>query len=339
MVIVVMKQLHKILTLSLAVLPAPFSCQSSRDRLQVDVSSVRVQPVKIHRYDLDLFRINPSEIQSGLEKLQPEYRFFLEADLHDTANLNQIQLYLGNRRNVEFHEAVMTQFKDLNGLESDLTEMFRHFKYYYPQYQLPRVYSYISGGDYSQPVRFADSVLLIGLDNFLGKDFPAYQADGLPRYLTERMTPGHLLPKVVKAAGSQLLPQNQGANVMELMINTGKEVYFVRAMIPAVDPALILEYERAQYEWITKNEGAVWSALIENQLLYSSDGRIMRSFFSDAPYSTDFSPEAPPRLGAWLGYRIVNQYMENHPEVTLQTLMAETDLQKIFTGSRFKPSK
>ena len=39
------------------------------------------------------------------------------------------------------------------------------------------------------------------------------------------------------------------------------------------------------------------------------------------------------------GYRIVNQYMENHTEVTIQTLMAETDLQKIFTGSRFKPSK
>ena len=38
-----------------------------------------------------------------------------------------------------------------------------------------------------------------------------------------------------------------------------------------------------------------------------------------------------------MGWRIAERYMENHPEVSLQELMAEGDAQKILEESQYKP--
>jgi hypothetical protein len=47
--------------------------------------------------------------------------------------------------------------------------------------------------------------------------------------------------------------------------------------------------------------------------------------------------ESAPQLGVWLGWNIVRQYMERHPEVTLNGLLSEGDHQKIL--SAFVPGK
>ena len=44
----------------------------------------------------------------------------------------------------------------------------------------------------------------------------------------------------------------------------------------------------------------------------------------------------PGRLGVWLGWRIVESYMEHNEEVTLQELIAEGDAQKILENSYYK---
>jgi hypothetical protein len=315
------------------------ACGSSHNRLTIDVSGVDIPPVKIHRYDLDLFRANPANLRQDLEKLKPGFRFFLDTDLRDSSKLGQMKSYLESPRNLEFHTAVSDRFKDLTTLENELTNAFRHLKFYYPGIKVPRVYTYISGGDYDYPVQFADSVLLIGLDNFLGKDFKAYAIDGLPLYRIARMTPDYIIPQVVKVLESVIIPPYPGNNVLEQMIETGKQIYFIQAMVPGTDLKLILGYSDAQYNWIVKNEAHVWSSIIENQLLYSTDGRVIRSFFADGPFSTDFSAEAPARMGEYIGFQIVKKFMENQPAVMLPALMEDKDYQKILTGSKYKPRK
>jgi uncharacterized protein YjaZ len=315
-------------------------CGPGKQRLDVDVSAIGVADVVIHRYDLDLFRLNPGQLQQGLESMKPAYRFFLDTDLGDPARLSEMRAYLENPRNIAFHAAVDSQFRETGKLEKDLTMAFRHYLYYFPGFKVPRVYAYISGGDYDFPVQFADSVMLIGLDNYLGKAFRPYVSDGLAAYRIDRMTLENIVPDCMRVLGKITYPaQVPGNTLLEQMVDAGKRLLFLEAMVPEAGGAVIMGYSKAQFDWVKANEAHVWAAIIENRILYTTDGKLIRTFMADGPFTAEFSKEAPARLGEWLGWQIVRKYFENNPGVTLPQLMNEPDAQKILSQSGFKPEK
>jgi uncharacterized protein YjaZ len=249
-----------------------------------------------------------------------------------------MQQYLENPRNRESYEAVSSKFQTLEKLEKGLDDAFRHLRYYDSKFIIPRVYTYISGGDYEFPVQFADSVLLIGLDNYLGRDFKPFMADGLPAYRIARMNAGNILPDCIRVLMKVTYPaQLSGNTLLENMVEAGKRLYLVDAIIPDEPDMLKIGYPEIQYNWIVKNEKQVWSAIISNGLLYTTDGKLIRSFMADGPFTAEFSKDAPARLGEWLGWQIVSAYMERHPEITLAAMMEEKDAQKILSMSGYKP--
>ncbi len=316
------------------------SCNSGDPGLKADVSEIKVKEVKVHRYDLDLFKVKVDHLQQGLEALRPGYRFFLDTDLNNPEKLAEMTEYLKNPRNLSFHQAVAIKYPELDNMERELTSAFRHFLYFYPRMKIPQVYAYISGGDYDFPVQFADSVLLIGLDNYLGSDFKPYFSDGLPAYRVSRMNAENILPDCMTVLLNATYPaQLPGNNMLEQMIEAGKRLYFIEAMIPQTEERLIAGYTKAQYDWIAKHESDVWAAIIENRLLYATDGKVIRSFMADGPFTAEFSKEAPARLGVWLGWQIVRKYMVNQPHVSLQELMTEKEAQKILGLSGYKPGR
>lgn len=316
------------------------SCHWSSSRLEVDTSAVPLDEITIHRYDQALFAVPQENLVEGLEQIKPSFPFFLDTDLRDTSKLNNLKEYLTNARTVEFYTASQQRFSDLSKLEGDLTEAFRHLLYYYPDAGIPRVYTYISGGEYDRPIQLVDSVLLIALDAFLGVGFSPYAADGRPLYKIVRMEPEFILPGCIRAMEEAYYPiRYPGNTLLDQMIDAGKQLYFVDAMMPDYPDRVKISYTEKQMEWINANEAQVWAAIIENRLLYASRGSTIRTFLADGPFTADFSPESPPRLGEFLGWKIVKSYMEKNPEVTLQELLDEADSQKILSASGYKPSK
>jgi hypothetical protein len=47
--------------------------------------------------------------------------------------------------------------------------------------------------------------------------------------------------------------------------------------------------------------------------------------------------ESPGKVGAWLGWQIINAYMKENPNTTLHQLIDLKDGQKILTSSKYKP--
>ena len=316
------------------------SCNWQTDRLKIDVSSIKIPDVSIQRYDQDLFNIPVTDLKNGLTAIQSRYLFFLGTDLNDTSKLSDMREYLMNPRNVDFHKAVQEKFKDLTSIEKELTDGFRHIKYYFPEMEIPRVYSYISGGDYENPVQFADSVMIIALDTYLGSDFKPYFSDGVSLYKAQRMTPDHIVPDCMKAFVNKLANPNMQVNTfLDQIVDAGKRLYLLDAFIPGISRNLKIDYTPEQFSWVSKNESHIWSAIIENRMLYSSDGQTLRVFLADGPYTPAFGNESPPRLGEWIGWQIVKSYMNNHPEITLQELLQKNDAQEILTQSGYKPQK
>ncbi|MFH1296309.1 MAG: hypothetical protein ABIJ04_03440 [Bacteroidota bacterium] len=316
------------------------SCNWSSSRLQVDVSDIPLDKVEVHRYDRALFSIPLNRLEEGLEQIKPFYLFFLDTDLRDSAKIHNLKEYLTNIRTVEFYHTSQERFPDLSSLESKLTEAFRHLLYYYPDARIPRVYTYISGGEYEDPVQYIDSVLLIALDAYLGTGFKPYAADGLPLYKIQRMEPAYILPGCIRAIEEEYYPvRYPGNTLLDHMIDAGKQIYFLDALIPDYPDRYKIAYTERQMDWIHSNEAHVWAALIENRLLFTSKGSTIRTFLADGPFTADFSSESPPRLGEYLGWQIIKAYMEQNPEVSLEELIHEPDSQKILSESKYKPRK
>ena len=316
------------------------SCNWNKDRLKVDLSEIKIPQVTIQRYDKELFAIPLDDLPNGLNAIQSRYLFFLGTNLNDTAKLADMRGYLMNPRNIDFYNAVHQKFNDLTPIEKDLTEGFRHIKYYFPEMEIPRVYSYISGGDYENPVQLADSVMIIALDTYLGIDFKPYFSDGVTLYKAQRMTPDHIVPDCMRSVINRLAPASMSTNTfLDQIVEAGKRLYLLDAFIPGVAGNFKMDYTPEQYSWILKNEPHVWSAIIENKMLYSSDGQTLRVFLADGPFTPSFGKEAPPRLGEWIGWQIVKSYMNNHAEITLKQLLLKNDAQEILTQSGYKPEK
>ena len=316
------------------------SCTLHEDRLKVDVSGIEVPPVRVHRYDRALFTIPPGELKNGLKAIQPEFPFFLGTDLDDPSKLADMEAYLANPRNIEFNKAVQSKFPELTRYDDGLTEAFRHARYHFPEVTLPRFYTYISGGDYDYPVRFADSVMIIALDCYLGNDFKPYFSDGLALYKTQRMTPEQIVPDCMRSLVNVMVPPGmQSLTFLDQVVETGKRLYLLDAFLPSTPEKIKIRYTDEQYDWIMQNESHVWSAIVENQMLYSSDGQNLRTFLADGPFTAAFGKDSPPRLGEWIGWKIVKAYMDNNPDISMKQMIMERDAQAMLTKSGYKPEK
>ena len=314
------------------------ACKDKR-KLDVDVSEIDIN-IQIKRYGKSLFEINIENLQSELKKRQKEYNFFLGANLDDTTNIIKIRDYLTDPVLINISKETFRQYPDLNYLDKQLTTAYKHIKYYYPENNIPIVFSYISGLDYEYPIKFLDNVVVIALDMYLGADYKPYIKIGLPSYKTKWMRRELIVVDCMKEIALQ--KNNLGDDnktLLDKMITQGKILYFIDAMMPDEPDTLKIKYSEKQLEWCEKNESNIWSYFIENKLLYSTNNAVINKFIVEGPFTSIFSKESPARTSDFIGWEIVKKYMNNNKEITFEELMDETDSQKILSKSRYKPKK
>ncbi|MBN2175746.1 MAG: hypothetical protein JW731_16570 [Bacteroidales bacterium] len=315
-----------------------FSCLEPENRFDIDASKVDVNQVKIKRYEQALFNLDPNHLKEGLRTLQPEFPIFLEGDVEDTISLMRIREFINDTLLQSVYVECNKVFPNLGWLQDNLTEAFRHYLFYFPDRNQSQVYSYISGFDFENPVGFFDNSMLIALDLYLDSDYPAYQELGVPVYITHRFSKEFIvrdcMEKLAEASIDGRLVKN---DLLDQMVYQGKILYFINCMIPEVADSILFVYTEKQLEWIRENEGSVWAFLVENQLFYNTEMQYYQKFLLDSPFTSFFGNESPPRLGWWIGYHIVSNYMENKRNVKLADLMQDFDAQKILNASGYKP--
>jgi len=315
-----------------------FSCHPAGNRLNVDTSNVDIQAVKIYRYEQKLFDIPSDNLISELQKIQADYSVFLNGDLSDSLNLLPLINYIEDTVLQNVNRDCQRVFTDLDKLETEFTDALRHHKYYYPEAELPAIYTYISGFDYEHPTQIMENNLLIALDMYLGADYFRYKQLGLPAYMLHRFDEQFIVRDCMKElAKTTINYRNIGAALLDLMVNEGKIIWYTNAMMPTVNDSILLNYSAYQMEWAKNSEGAIWAFLLENEMLYTKDNEPIKKFIYESPFTSYFGAESPPRLGWFIGWKIVSVYMQNNQDVDLQALMNDYDAQKILQHSGYKP--
>lgn len=311
--------------------------------LKPDISGIKVD-IKISRLDKDLFKIKPSNRDSLLSELKKNYGDFYElytekilelGSPDDSTFSSYLQEFLNDTIRISSKKKADSIFRDLHWLEEKLQRAFRYYKYHFPGKQIPRVYTVISG--FNQSMITTKDGLGISLDNYLGSKERFYTMLAIPEYKRINMIPEKIPSDAMYAWAISEFDNAEEEDLLSAMINQGKLMYFLDAVLPDEPDYLKIGYPSGKIEWCKSHESAMWTFLIENKLLFSNDRMNIRRFTGPAPFTNSFTSESPGKTGVWLGWQIVRKFMKKHPKTKLSELMAEKDYKKILNESGYDP--
>jgi gliding motility-associated lipoprotein GldB len=319
---------------------------------KVDVSNIDVN-VKIGRFDKDFDAMKTRPMAQQAAYLQNKYGAFYHDFIATLLQDNQINTttdtaYFALIRKVfvtkdynDLKHDIDSVYPNMDKPEADLTDAFRHIKYYYPDKKLPAVFAYFSG--FETPIITDNGIFGVGLDLFLGGNSRFYPAltNAWPRYMSRNFNEQNICPRVIEGmAREDMFPENDSSKtLMSKMIYNGKIMYFMDQVMPDKADTLKIGYTAAQLKWCQQFESKIWAWFIDQNLLYESDYPKIQKYLGVAPFTPGLGEknESAPKLAVWTGWQIVKKYMDEHPEVTLQQMMADNDDQKILNEANYHP--
>lgn len=315
----------------------------SRNPRKVDVSGVSVN-LKIKHLDADLLKLKPEEMPTAIPLLKKSYGDFFDIFTYQMIAIggaeqpNFVQMLNSFVADSVIKQAAasVAQNIDTVSFREELETAFKRYKYYFPEKEIPRIYTCISG--FNQSVVIAQNILAVSLDKYMGVKSPYYEKLGLPAYKRRNMQPAKMVPEMMQAWADGEWPKSDKENTLfSNMIQQGKILYFLDAMFPEMNDTLKVGYTKKQLDFCRNNEAKMWTYMAEHKMLFTTDRMSIKRFIDDAPYTASFSEESPGRTGAWLGWQIVRAYMKAHPEKKLPDLMNNQDFQGILNQSGYQP--
>ncbi len=287
--------------------------------------------LKVLRFDQELAQATPVT----LPNLKGKYPYLFPAQYPDSFWLKK----LDDTIQIELLQEMDQAFPDFEKEKNDLELLFKHIKYYFPRIDAPKVITVNSEVQYNDRIILTDTLLLIGLDNYLGPQHRFYQ--GMHKYIATILDKQFLTSDVAGAFATKVLRYPTERTFLSKMIYYGKELYLKEKLLPLTTDAQKIGYRPDQYDWAEANEEQIWRYFIENELLYSTDNKLEQRFLDLAPFSK-FSlelidRESPSRIGRYIGWQIVKAYIEKN-DLTPQQLLP-ISAEEIFREANYKPKK
>ena len=323
-----------------------------------DVSGIQVS-LQTFRFDKDLYAIDTNHIGDGLQKLLAKYPDFLnyyldtihEYNIHGNFSDTTEGIRKGVRVDLTFpdfvnlEDSIMAHYPDSKETDEALLKGFKFMKYYFPNYKAPRII-YLNMGLSKWPSFPIDSTTLcVGLDMFLGDNFPYHTYIGLPDYEISHRRKNYLPVSVFSTIYKTTHPfQPDDRTLLDLMMQRGKEFYFLHKILPTTPDTVIFGFTPLQLDWCKHNEGLIYNFFIHGNLLYNKEGLKTMPYVNDGPFAKGLeAPDdsvkfTPGNIGSWLGYRIVCAWMEQHPKTTLSELINQSiDPARLLDEAKYRP--
>ena len=312
----------------LMVLSLFFSC-SDKKQPQIDVSNIKVD-FSIKRYDVDFY----TATKKTLPKIKQKYPYLFPIEFTDSLAFAKIN----DKQEQELFDETQKEYYDFSSTEKEIKYLFKYVKYYNPNFLAPNVVTMLTNIDYDSKIIYADSLLFVSLDVYLGKNHQFY-AD-YPKYVKENNTKDHLIVDVANSIIDQQLHPSNKRRFIDKMISEGKKMYLLDLYLPYKSNKEKIGFSTDKLNWALANEKEIWMYFIDKKILFSTDTKLNIRFLDDAPFSKFYMEQdnlSPGKIGVWLGWQIVTSYMK-HNDVSLQELL-KMDEDKIFKKSKYKPKK
>lgn len=318
-----------VFSIFLMLLAVFFTSCKNEVKIPDEISEIPVS-LNVKRFDRQFAQADSASLPALIEEFP--YLFpgdypqaFWQEKLQDTIQL-------------ELNSEVEKAFPDFEEEIAALDDLFKHIKYYYPKTSLPEVVTVTSDVSFRRPVILTDSLLIIGLDNYLGPEHHFYT--GIQRYYAQNFRKEQIDVDVADAFVTKWVKREGNRRFLDEMIYHGKRLFMMEQLLTLKDKNEIIDYTREQYEWALANENDIWTYFVENKLLFDTDSKLLSRFINPAPFSKfylEFDNDSPPRLGLYIGWQIVKSYMARN-NIPLQMLPAKS-ADEIFKEANYKPRR
>lgn len=280
-------------------------------------------------------------------------RYVAEASKNDFSNLKQAYPFMFSERDndstwvetksdtlqLQLLTEVNKVFGGFEKTELEVESLFNHIKYYFPEFNPPRVITTTNYVRYRNRIIVTDTIAIFALDSYLGSNHEFYI--NIPKYITATLKKEQIVVDLAEEYAKKYIYQKQNKTLLDEMIYFGKQLYFKDAVIPFKTEAECIGYTQAQLDWSIANESLIWEYFVDRELLFSTDSKLPSRFINPAPFSKfykeDIDTDSPGRLGQYIGWQIIRAYMQQN-DVALKDMLI-TSTEDIFNNSKFKPRK
>lgn len=303
------------------------SC-GKKNKVEKAVEEIPVE-IKVDRFDKAFFETKPED----LNQLKKQYPYFFPAGTDDAVWIEKIQ----HPQWRELYAEVQKKYGDFEPVHQEIETLFKHIKFYFPKTKTPKVVTLISEMDYNTKSIYADSLVIVSLELYLGKDHKFYQ---FPEYIKQNFESSQIVPDIASSFIQTKMVPDADKTFISQMIYLGKELYIKELLLPEYTDAVRMGYAPEQLAWCSENEGYIWRYFIDKEMLYSVDAKLVPRFLSPAPFSKfylEIDNESPGQVGAWIGWQIVRSYMKNN-DISVNELLNKK-AKEIFEQSKYKPKK
>ena len=293
-----------------------------------EINSIPIN-ISFDRFDKKFYDINSFK----LKDLKKQYYYLFPDKFDDIVWVNRrkdsLQLILKN--------AIEKKFNNFDLIEDEVNHFFKHLKYYFPNIKIPKIVTLINNVDYQSKIVYLDTLVLISLDTYLGKNHEIY--NGIPNYIKYDMDIAFLSSHIADKFLSGKINYPKERTFLSQIIYYGKKLYLKEKLLPHKNDTINIGYSKQNLTWAQENELYIWKYFIEKELLYNTDTKLIKRFLDPSPFSKfylEIDNQSPGRIGRWIGWQIVRSFVKKNPEVKLEDLIFMSS-EELFIKSGYKP--
>ena len=301
--------------------------------------------IKVNRFDQDLFANQKDSMQLSTTNLALKYPDFFYLFTKNILNIGDstnpqmpvlLKGFLKDQYINEMYTEVQKQYSDVNAYNSDFTNAFKGYHYFFPQAKIPAITYFVSGYNFATVT--TQNTLAIGLEMYLGSNYQPYSLLKIPVYKQKLMRKEYLVVDAMQAWITTEFEKEEDYNtLLNQMLYKGKVLYMLQKILPETADSVIFGYSEEQLKWCLSNESKIWSHFIEKKLLFAALRGDSFKYINEGPFTAGFPRESPGKIGVWLGYQIIKKYIEQQPKITLKQLFENRNAQQILMQSKYKP--
>lgn len=220
-------------------------------------------------------------------------------------------------------ERIEQKFNDLPQRHAQISEGFKHLKGHLPASKMPQSIVFLNSF-FASSSFCTENDIAIGLERYLGAKMDVIQE--LPpqeffEWIKEGMNADYLERDALAAwIMTHIVEEKSDPTTIEAIIQWGKILYLTEAAFPEKPKHIIARYNEVDYNWAIENERSFWKHLVDKNALFKHSEQDQMNYLKEAPFTAGLPEKGPDRLGQFLGWRIIQSYMNQH-DITIQELM------------------
>ncbi len=237
----------------------------------------------------------------------------------------------------ETEKEISMVFPNYTSLSQQITEAYKRLKDHFPEKEYPKKII-LANTNFGGNVLLEGGVVLVGIERYIGGNKNVIRnslpPDEFPLWLKTGFEKKFLLRDLLMSTliSNKTIPKSKHDYLISDIVNWGKICVLTEMALRLenqdVQPEIVLRWNESQYNWAKKHEKAFWNYLKKNNLMFSTNKKNHAFLLNNGPYTIGFSEEGPDRMGQYIGWKMVRNYVFDE-DVSLSE-MIKLDYKKFY---------